>query len=399
MPNPQSMMSRRIRRRSAGQSVVYDRGRSNVAIRLLRTVKRHRARLSRGQSLVEFAIVLPVMLFLLLIVVDFGRIFASYIEISNASREGAAYAAGTPGNATGIHAQAVSEMNSQNQAGQGALTVTETCANSAGNSINCTSAGGGSGTGNTITVTATERFTFLTPLISFFFGGGVTLNASTTAAVAEFASSGGQAPKNCTEPPIAEFTPPTVFGRTVTLDASLSSPSTGVCAISGYNWDMGDGASPNPPIVDRNATYTFTRDGTFRITLEVTNPAGTSQPAWLDVQIGIPGPSASPSATPTPAPTRTSSPTTAPPVCSTAPTFTSAFTGNGNGTKRHQMTFYGAYTGKPDPASWSWNFGDNGSSSGQNTSHDYTNPGTYTVRLTVTNGSCVQSVTISVVVR
>jgi PKD repeat protein len=38
-----------------------------------------------------------------------------------------------------------------------------------------------------------------------------------------------------------------------------------------------------------------------------------------------------------------------------------------------------------DPTSWSWTFGDGGTSNLQNPSHTYTNPGTYTVGLTVSN--------------
>ena len=37
------------------------------------------------------------------------------------------------------------------------------------------------------------------------------------------------------------------------------------------------------------------------------------------------------------------------------------------------------------PTSWSWTFGDGGTSAAQNPSHTYTNPGTYTVTLTATN--------------
>nr|NIO79337.1 PKD domain-containing protein [Candidatus Aminicenantes bacterium]NIQ65304.1 PKD domain-containing protein [Candidatus Aminicenantes bacterium]NIT25723.1 PKD domain-containing protein [Candidatus Aminicenantes bacterium] len=39
------------------------------------------------------------------------------------------------------------------------------------------------------------------------------------------------------------------------------------------------------------------------------------------------------------------------------------------------------------PTSWSWDFGDTGSSTAQNPSHEYTSAGTYTVTLTVTNAS------------
>jgi len=40
-----------------------------------------------------------------------------------------------------------------------------------------------------------------------------------------------------------------------------------------------------------------------------------------------------------------------------------------------------------DPTSWSWNFGDSGTSTQQNPSHTYTSPGNYTVSLTAANAS------------
>ena len=46
----------------------------------------------RSQSLVEFSLVLPVLLLLALGIVDFGMGFKSYVELTNATREGARYA-------------------------------------------------------------------------------------------------------------------------------------------------------------------------------------------------------------------------------------------------------------------------------------------------------------------
>lgn len=43
----------------------------------------------RGQAMAEMAIVLPILLLLLMSMVDLGRIFHSYMVITNASREGA----------------------------------------------------------------------------------------------------------------------------------------------------------------------------------------------------------------------------------------------------------------------------------------------------------------------
>ena len=43
----------------------------------------------RGQALVELALVLPLLILLLFGTMEFGRIFHSYLVLTNASREGA----------------------------------------------------------------------------------------------------------------------------------------------------------------------------------------------------------------------------------------------------------------------------------------------------------------------
>jgi len=45
-----------------------------------------------GQSLVEFALVLPVLLLLLCAIIDFGWLYYNQITLNNAAREGARYA-------------------------------------------------------------------------------------------------------------------------------------------------------------------------------------------------------------------------------------------------------------------------------------------------------------------
>ncbi len=46
-------------------------------------------RSQRGQTLVEFALILPILILILFGILEFGRIFYSYISITNAVREGA----------------------------------------------------------------------------------------------------------------------------------------------------------------------------------------------------------------------------------------------------------------------------------------------------------------------
>lgn len=48
---------------------------------------------AKAQSLVEFAIILPILLLLLLGAMDFGRLFYTKIVLTNAAREGAYYIA------------------------------------------------------------------------------------------------------------------------------------------------------------------------------------------------------------------------------------------------------------------------------------------------------------------
>lgn len=437
---------------------------------------------TRGQALVEFALIVPVLMLLLVAAVDFGRLFFTYVEVNNAAREGAAYGAGSPTDSTGIQDHAVQETNAQSQRGESPLTVTESCADPSGNSLACSNAAGGGGSGNTITVSVSERFTFLTPLINNLVGNNFQLSSSATAAVLELAAGGGGTPGNCTTQPTASFTV-SVSGLSVSVDASASTPTTGQCAISGYNWDMGDGADPFPPVIGlRPPSYTYAAAGTYTITLNVTNPAnpdpgvstsqtitvgtGKSSPKLattpspggplttvltdtatlvgatnptgsITFQLYGPGdatcqtairsvtvPLTGASATSAPGYTATqpgtyqwvasyagdannnaaSSPcgsepvvitnaTPPPPTCPVQPTFTYTFTGNGNGAKAHEMTFYGAYSGQPVPTSWVFAFGDGNSSSGKEAgnstqANDYSKSGTYTVTLTVTNGSC-----------
>ena len=51
---------------------------------------------SRGQALVEFALVLPVLALLLVLAIDFGRVFFGWVSVTNAARIGANYAGQHP---------------------------------------------------------------------------------------------------------------------------------------------------------------------------------------------------------------------------------------------------------------------------------------------------------------
>ena len=48
---------------------------------------------NRGQAVVELALILPILLFLLIGIMEGGRLFAAYLELQHAARDGARYAA------------------------------------------------------------------------------------------------------------------------------------------------------------------------------------------------------------------------------------------------------------------------------------------------------------------
>ena len=56
----------------------------------------------RGQTLVEFALILPVFIFLVVVIFDFGRLIYYYNAIHNAAREGARFGVINPNNSGGM---------------------------------------------------------------------------------------------------------------------------------------------------------------------------------------------------------------------------------------------------------------------------------------------------------
>src|SRR6187401_950779 len=59
-------------------------------------VRRHVQRTSRGQSLVEFALILPVFMLFFATTLDLGRLAAAQLSVANAAKEGAFQATTTP---------------------------------------------------------------------------------------------------------------------------------------------------------------------------------------------------------------------------------------------------------------------------------------------------------------
>lgn len=140
--------------------------------------QRSRRRRSRGQSLVEFALVIPMFLLILFAILDFGFLLYSRITLINAVREGARAAVTQIDNPQGIPPI----VKSQVQANATALvwsnvTVVVTCSNAAGNPA-CDFASGGAADpkpGDSVNVAANYQYQ------SFFARFvGATVNLGTT---------------------------------------------------------------------------------------------------------------------------------------------------------------------------------------------------------------------------
>jgi Flp pilus assembly protein TadG len=81
----------------------------------------------KGQSLVEFAIALPLLVLIMFGVLDLGRAFFSLITIHNAAREGARYGTLYPDDLDSIPEKAKKEANNSG-INPNDLTVTYVCA-------------------------------------------------------------------------------------------------------------------------------------------------------------------------------------------------------------------------------------------------------------------------------
>ena len=77
----------------------------------------------KGQSLVEMALVLPVVLVILAIVLDLGRIYYVAVALTDAAGEGATYAAINPADTVGVIARAQEASGGLVQIDTGMVTV------------------------------------------------------------------------------------------------------------------------------------------------------------------------------------------------------------------------------------------------------------------------------------
>jgi len=130
-------------------------------------VDRDRIKASKrsGQSLVETALVLPLLLLLLMGIIDFGLLFNSYLVVSKASREGARHAV-TGDTDAQIRAAVCSAASALDLA---RMDITISPDNGEGRS-----------TGDSVTVTVKYEYSMVTPIIGAFFPDTFDIESSTT---------------------------------------------------------------------------------------------------------------------------------------------------------------------------------------------------------------------------
>jgi Flp pilus assembly protein TadG len=110
----------------------------------------------KGQSLVEIALTMPILILVLVGILDLGRAYFTFIALSDAAAEGAAYAAIHPTDTTQIVARAVDSST-------GLVTFEPDMVQVTANGITA---------GSPITVTIEYEYQILTPLMSSFVSQG-----------------------------------------------------------------------------------------------------------------------------------------------------------------------------------------------------------------------------------
>ena len=145
--------------------------------------------------------------------------------------------------------------------------------------------------------------------------------------------------------PTADF-----VGTPTSGEAPLEVTFTDLSAdsVNTWNWDFGDGGTSN----FQNPVYVYNDAGTYNVSLTVEGPGGSNEMTKTDyIQVLFAAPIAD-------------------------------FEGNPTfGEAPLMVNFTDLSTGEID--SWAWSFGDGGSATDQHPSHEYIEPGNFTVSLTV----------------
>lgn len=298
---------------------------------------------SRGQSLVEFALVLPVLLLILMMGIDFGRVFLGWVNLNNTARIGANFAAA---NAPQMAAGNAGSIAAYRNLIQQDATATN-C--SLPNPIPNPTYPDGTALGQRAHVEITCRFRLLTPIISSLLGTDIAVTAMSDFPVRTGIIAGVPAGPVVVQA-LFNYSPQTADApQTVTF----TDFSTG--NINSWAWDFDGDGTPDSSS-SGTVTFPYSVPGVYDVTLTVSDGLTTDSETHRVTITSPPGPVVS---------------FTALPASGTAPlsvSFTNGSTGSGT------LTYL-------------WDFGDGSPTSTLRVppGHSYA-AGNWTVTLTVTDG-------------
>ena len=127
-------------------------------------------RKEKGQSLVEFVLILPILLIILAGMLDLGRLYFAYVAVTDAAAEGATYAAIHPEYAAIPPEDEGNEIvNRAQDASGGLIEIDRSLVGIECLDLECLA----TASGDPITVTVNYTFTLATPFISAMVPDGV----------------------------------------------------------------------------------------------------------------------------------------------------------------------------------------------------------------------------------
>jgi PKD repeat protein len=312
---------------------------------------------SRGQSLTEFALALPILAIVVLIGLDFGRAFLGWVSLQQSARIAANYVSINPTAWDGSHPK---DWHKTQQDLEDLLyndASTTNCDKHGSNWLDITVTSPTNTSyepGDPASVTVGCDFVLVTPIIEAFLGNPLQLGASASFPIRTTVVGGIVGPVH------ANFYWTLITGTLTCPDpcyqfTSLSSPSP-----TSYLWNFGDGTTSTDPA----PTHSYSSPGTYTVTLTVTTAAGTATATSGTGGIAT-----------------FTVPASAFPIAN----FTAS---PSSGTAPLGVQFIDTSSG-PTPTSWQWDWTSDGvtDSTQQNPFHTYSTSGTFTAKLTVNGGS------------
>jgi hypothetical protein len=300
-----------------------------------------------GQALVEFALILPLLVLLLVMAIDFGRVFFGWVSINNAARVGAAYAAANADAWEGA-GDTVRQSRYETLVANDLQAINCAVGSIPAPAFDDLDADGTADTGELLEVALACDFTLVTPFATAILGT-VELGGAATFPVHHTLIT--ELPSPPPPPP-----PPT-----------CTVPNT-VSGTRNQARQLWDDASFQPANLIESGTGNFTV-GSQSV------PAGTQHPCTGSMTITA---ASAPGPTPTPAPT-----------CARPSADFSATPTTGRSPVTVQFTDLSVTTPQCPILAWQWNFDGAGTSSIQNPSAQFSHTASgqrtrYRISLTVT---------------